>query len=382
MKICLTGDLFLGGDLLNKNTENIIDVNIFNSADKRIVNLEQPISDSEKIEDKCTLFTGSFALKQLKDMKIDAVNLAHNHIQDKGLDGINETIKHLNSSKIGNFGAGNNINEAKKPYFIDENIAVLGYCEFDKSYLMQIEVAGENKAGVNTLRYESIIDDLNNLKETQKVILYFHWGREHVFLPPHYDIELAKKLLEDERVLLIVGMHPHRPQGYIEHNGKKAYMCLGNFLFPNFYIKSPTQIYYPDTTPKTFDITRQYHGVFKITYKKWRWINRVSLVLEYDSVKNSVIHKVVIQDDNQAIVTELSGLKEKSMLSFIWLLSQIYKIPKFIYNPIESINSFFVYKIWRWQIYLFQFKQLGIIEFSKKFLKRVKRKLNKVLNAK
>ena len=50
-------------------------------------------------------------------------------------------------------------------------------------------------------------------------------------------------------------------------------MCLGNFLFPNFFIKPPAQIYNPKNIPEKIDITRQYHKVFKQTYKKWRWIN-------------------------------------------------------------------------------------------------------------
>lgn len=375
MKICFTGDLFLGGDLLNKSTKDIIDINTFKKADKRVVNLEQPISDSDIIEDKCTLFTGSYAIRQLKEMRIDAVNLAHNHIQDKSLEGIEETIQHLNDGTIGNFGAGKNLTDAKKPYFVTDDIAMFGYCEFAKPYLRQIELANENKAGVNPLRYENILDDLNTLKENQKAILYFHWGREHVFLPPYYDISLAKKLLEDDRVLLIVGMHPHRPQGYVEHNGKRAYMCLGNFLFPNFYIMPPTQIYYPKETPKEFYLTRQYHDVYNLTYKKWRWINRVSLVLEFDTTINKVIHKVVIQDDNKPEVKELNGIQKNMILFLIWFLSQTYKLPKLIYNPLEKINSFLVYRIWRGQIYLFQIKQIGIIKFCKIFLSRIKRKL-------
>ncbi|HIP12836.1 MAG TPA: hypothetical protein EYG73_08985 [Arcobacter sp.] len=381
MKICFTGDLFLGGDLLNKSTEDIVDIDIFNNADKRVVNLEQPISDNDTAEDKCTLFTGSFATKQLNGMKIDAVNLAHNHIQDKGLDAISETIEHLNMSNIGSFGAGSNSEEAKEPYYIDKNIAIFGYCEFDKPYLRQIELAEDNKAGVNPLRYENILNDLDKLKEDKKAILYFHWGREHVFLPPRYDIELAKKLLDDDRVLLIVGMHPHRPQGYIEHNNKRAYMCLGNFLFPNFYINPPTQIYYPEIKPQSVDTTRQYHAVYKTTYKKWRWINRVSLILEYNTKTNTVQHKIAIQDDNNPTVSELNGIKEKFILVFIWFLSKVYTMPKFIYNPIEKTNTFIVYKIWRGQIYWFRLKQLGIIEFSKKFLNKVNRKLRKIINA-
>ena len=109
MKICFTGDVFLGGELNNKACSSIVEVEVFNNAKKRIINLEQPISDSSYVENKCTLYTDSYALNQLKDLRIDAVNLAHNHIQDKGLDGIVETIEHLESVNVGHFGAGKNI---------------------------------------------------------------------------------------------------------------------------------------------------------------------------------------------------------------------------------------------------------------------------------
>jgi len=46
-----------------------------------------------------------------------------------------------------------------------------------------------------------------------------------------------------------------------------------------------------------------------------------------------------------------------------------------------NINTFIVYKIWRGQIYWFHLKQLGIIEFSKKFLNKVNKKLRKVISA-
>lgn len=47
MKLILAGDLFLGGELNNKDTSSAINSDIFRDADKRIVNLEQPISENE-----------------------------------------------------------------------------------------------------------------------------------------------------------------------------------------------------------------------------------------------------------------------------------------------------------------------------------------------
>ncbi|AKB23624.1 Capsule biosynthesis protein capA [Methanosarcina sp. MTP4] len=377
MKVVFTGDLFLGGDLLNKSAESIVYSNTFTGADKKIVNLEQPISDNDLIADKCTLHTGSFAIKQLKQLNVDAVNLAHNHIQDKEKEGIVETVGHLDNSYIGHFGAGKDIFEAQKPYWIASNLCILGSCEFGRPYLKQIQVATDQEPGINPLRYESIVHNLNQLPEGTKAVLYFHWGREHVWLPPVHDIELAKKLLEDERVLLIVGMHCHRVQGYVEHKGKRAYMSLGNFLFPNFFISPPTQIAYPEILPEKYMITRQYHNVSKLTYKKWRVANRVSLILEYDSETQNVRHVPLIQEDDEPKVQELLGISKKILLSWISFLSQVYKLPYALYNPLENINSFIVYKLWRSQIFIFQMRQYGLSYCMKKAVPFLKSWLNR-----
>jgi poly-gamma-glutamate synthesis protein (capsule biosynthesis protein) len=375
VKVCFADDLFLGGDLLNVSMEGIADIPVFKEAEKRIVNLEQPISDNDDIADKCTLYTGSFAINQLQKMSIDAVNVAHNHIQDKGLDGIVETIYHLNKANIGHFGAGENIDEAKNPYWITEKIAVLGYCEFGKTYLSQIEIADLNKPGVNKLRYDEIINDLEKLKEGQKAILSFHWGREHVWFPPYDDIDLSRRLLGDDRVLAIIGTHAHRMQGYIEHNGKRAYMCLGNFLFPNFYIKPPTQIYYPEAPVHNYDITRQYHDVYKITYKKWRYVNRVSILLSFDTVTEKANHKFAYQYDNYPKVVELSRINAALFSLIIWFLSKIYNLPKYLYVPIEKINTATLNTLWRSQIVYFKVNQLGILDSLRKLALHVQRKM-------
>lgn len=374
MKICFTGDVFFGGDLLNKPCTQIVDVDVFNNADKRVINLEQPISDSTFVEDKCTLYTGSYALKQLLDLKVDAVNLAHNHIQDKGLDAIGETTEYLKSVNIGHFGAGKNIFDSEKPYWLTQDIAVIGYCEFGKPYLRQIVIASESYPGVNPLRIEKIKSDLDKLPPGKKAILYFHWGMEHVWLPTADDIQLAKNLLEDERVITIIGMHPHRVQGIVTHAGKKAYMCLGNFIFPNFYIKPPVQIYYPSDVEKKLVryISRQYLAVHEITYKKWRWVNRVSMVLEFCTDTKQLRHKFVIQDDDRPNVRELKGLGLGFYKLWVPFLSLVYKLPKFIYSVIWKAHAFQVRALWRLQIIGFQQRQLGIRKLLKKVWVRVR----------
>jgi poly-gamma-glutamate synthesis protein (capsule biosynthesis protein) len=61
-----------------------INLPLFNNADKRIINLESPISNNDYVESKNTLFENTDSLGLLKKMKVEAVNLANNHIQDRG----------------------------------------------------------------------------------------------------------------------------------------------------------------------------------------------------------------------------------------------------------------------------------------------------------
>ena len=379
MKISFVGDLFLGGDLKNQSCADAIHSDLFEKANYRVINLEQAVSDSNFVEDKCTLYTGTEAISQLKEMKIDAINLAHNHIQDKGLGGIDETVAHLQQAGFNTFGAGKSIKEASYHVEITENLVLLGYCEFGKPYLKQIEVATENKPGINPLRYNKIRADLSKLAPRQKAILYFHWGMEHVWLPPADDILLAKQLLEDERVTAIIGMHCHRVQGVIAHNGKKAYMSLGNFLFPNFYINPPTQIAYPSEAEKqeVKFTTRQYHGVYELTYKKWRWVNRVSRVLSYDTESNKFTSEFVIQKDNEPKVVPRKGVMLVVFCCWTWLLTLIYKLPMIIYRPLSRLHAFQTYFFWRLQIRWFHMRQLGLKMFASKIWKKIKEKVSR-----
>lgn len=381
MKIAFVGDVFLGGDLLSNTFLNVSNIgsNTFQNADIRIANLEQAVSNESYVADKSTLFTGSDTLIKLKQLKISAVCLAHNHIHDKTEQGIVDTVSYLEKSNIGHFGAGATLKRAKEPYYITDSLCLLGYCEFGKPYLKQIMVATDESPGVNPLRYDQIINDLESLPDNVKAILYLHWGREHVFLPPYNDIVLAKKLLENNKVALVIGSHAHRLQGYINHNNKRAYMCVGNFLFPNFVIEPPTQIANGFEIDKKMDMTRCYHSVFRPTYKKWRSINRLSIIVTYEPDTAEVSHVGCYQSDEQPIVTELPPYQQRMLNVWLGFLGRTYCLPKGVYLLLEKINTKGFYLGWNLRIRVFMVKQFvkvyGVKELARKFARRIKRGL-------
>jgi hypothetical protein len=370
MRILFAGDMFLGGDLLNQ-TEMPVHSEFYSDAEIRIANLEQPISDSVLNANKSTLHTNSSVIPMLKTLGISAVNLANNHIQDKGDEGIINTIHFLDQAGIAHFGAGNNSAEAKKPFWVTKDIAIFGYCDYGRSYLSKVQVAAENSPGVNPLRQESILQDLAGLPEGTKAILFFHWGREHVWLPPYEDIQLARRLLEHDKVIMILGAHTHRIQGCLEHKGKRACMSLGNFLFPNFFIQTPSHIYYPSVLPKKFPVTRQYHKVNGLTYKKWRLVNRISLLMMFDLETSTFLHRFVIQDDNVPKVSELTGLLEKTYRLWIFCLNLVYKLPASVYQILELFSSSISVGIWNTRIIFFYLLQNGVVWTLKYLLSKI-----------
>lgn len=338
MKLCFTGDAFIGGDLTNYIGRKAIHSTEYFGADKRIVNIEQAISDSDYSADKCTLHSTTKVLPLIKRLKVDVASLSNNHIQDKGEDGIFDTLNNLRGIEVTTFGSGKDIEEAEKPIQLDEDLFLLGYCEHSKSYLNKIEVADDESPGVNPFSYQKVLNDLETIPKEAKAILHLHWGLENVALPDREHIEISRKLLDHPKVSLIIGMHPHRIQGAISHKNKKAYLSLGNFLFPNFYIKPRTQIAYPEgESRESVRVTKDYHFVGELTYKMWRFINRLSLMIIYDTDNQSLKEVPVLQKKNSPEVYEVkSGLKVLVSLYF-QLLSQLYKLPAFIYKPIQKV---------------------------------------------
>lgn len=335
MKIAFVGDLFTGGQLIeNEYYKKEIEIADFKSADFRICNLEQSISNNSVITNKSTILSPTQSLDFLSNNSISIVSLANNHIQDTGESGFLEGIEFLRRKRIRFVGAGKNIHDAEKPLSIDDSLALLAYCDYSKPYLKKVQLASETTYGVNPLSYDKVMADLSKIGNQQKAILLIHWGEENLWFPPYSNIKLAKCLLEHPQVHSIIGTHPHKIQGRIWHNGKPAYMSLGNFLFPNFYLAPRTQIVYPEACTK-HKITKEYHPVFSLTLKKWRYTNRLSLVL---SLENNNYHETIVKQHKELPSVRPLSVSEKKIASIYFsILSSFLILPKAIYIPIAGI---------------------------------------------
>jgi len=331
VKIILAGDTFLRDSFSLEPTKYLFQE--YWDADFRVANLEQAIGPSEWKLEKSVLCLGEQCISEAKKLKIDAFCLANNHIHDLGIKGIKNTIKILKKNNIGFFGAGENIDQATDPYFISENLALLGFCEFNKPYLREIMVASDNTPGVAGLSRENINHALEKLPPRAKAIIYFHWGLEHSHIQPSANIKLARDLLEDERVSLIVGMHPHVVQGQYCHNNKYCFPSLGHFYWPDFLIKPPN---FSFEGPIDYDlpITKDYLDVKELTLKVWRKRNRYGRVLQLETENMNCISSIIFTKEKSTYPKKINS----KIFSSITVSTVLFKFPFFLQDFLWNIK--------------------------------------------
>ena len=109
-------ELFKNGDALHLLGEELNDY--MKSADYRIFNLEVPLTDTVSPISKCgpNLIAPKETVNGYKAIGCNLLTLANNHILDQGESGLASTCETLRNAGIDYVGAGNNLEEAKKPY--------------------------------------------------------------------------------------------------------------------------------------------------------------------------------------------------------------------------------------------------------------------------
>jgi hypothetical protein len=233
MKIIIAGDLFIADDFRSQDLIDKSVIDLFETADYKIVNLEAPITeDNPKNKIIKTgphlRMSSNTIMPYLHHLKIDAVTMANNHILDYGYKGVKDTFKELVDHKIKYIGAGNDLTEAKKPLSLHKDgmkIAILNFCENEWS------IAKEELPGANPM---NLIDNSIQIREAKashdKVIVIVHGGHEYYNLPSPR-MQKQYRFYAEQGADIVVGHHTHCISGNEVHKGVPIYYSLGNFLF-------------------------------------------------------------------------------------------------------------------------------------------------------
>ncbi|EMY76255.1 bacterial capsule synthesis protein [Leptospira weilii serovar Ranarum str. ICFT] len=211
---------------------------LFGEADFRMVNLETPVVASKTEESKkAYIFTAHEKdLDSLKFLGVDMVFLGNNHSFDHGHQGMNETLDILNKNNILNVGAGKKLPDVLDPLNLNLKGTDLRIHSVT-AIAEQAHYATPTKSGVAPFLLPSLqsaffekrpIRSKNHFPPVRIVSL--HWGVEYSPVPTVDQRKIARALI-DSGVKIVIGHHPHIPQGVEIYRGGVILYSLGNLIF-------------------------------------------------------------------------------------------------------------------------------------------------------
>ncbi|CAM4238702.1 poly-gamma-glutamate synthesis protein (capsule biosynthesis protein) [Paenibacillus endophyticus] len=200
-------------------------------------NLEFPVTTrGVPVEGTPYVFKGSpEVLPAMRDAGFDIMSLANNHALDQGVEGMLDTMKHLDEAGISHMGAGNNDTEAFAPVIKEVRGIKVAYIGLSRVVPFNSWKADRNVPGVaesyDTRRALEAIAKAK--KEADLVVVMVHWGKERVTELEKHQTDFGKQYI-DAGADLVIGSHPHVLQGFERYKGKWIAYSLGNFIFSSY----------------------------------------------------------------------------------------------------------------------------------------------------
>ena len=219
---------------LKKNLELLFSdvLPIMQNADRTILNLECALTYSENRIRKFGPHLKGVpeCAEAIKLAGVTDLALSNNHGFDFGIEGLDETIKALNANGINYMGIGDNEEDCRKSYYIEQDGVKLGFvnvCEHEYSY------ATEDRVGCNP--FDPFLT-MHDIRETKKncdyVIVLYHGGKEHCEYPSPRLLRLCHEMVECGASVVLT-QHSHCIGSYEEYEGGHILYGQGNFHFPH-----------------------------------------------------------------------------------------------------------------------------------------------------
>ena len=221
-------DLFAAGDALSLVGEELL--SRLRAADFVAMNLEVPlVSQSDPIR-KCgpCLIAPPETAEGLKEINPFFFTLANNHILDQGPQGLRSTMTVLREKGIAFAGAGENLEEASRPFIVQIASCRIGfYCCAEHEF----SIAGERSPGANPYDPLESFDHVRRLKENcDYCIVLYHGGKESYRYPSPMLRRVFRKFA-DCGADLVVAQHTHCVGCMESYGGSTLVYGQGNFLF-------------------------------------------------------------------------------------------------------------------------------------------------------
>lgn len=209
-------------------------VDIMTSSDIMVANSEFTVSDrGTPLNKRYTFKASPNRLSIYREMGVDIVSIANNHVYDYGEDAFFDMLKYFKEYDISYVGGGRNIFEAKAPYYFVLNgykIAFIAASRAEK-FVITPEATSDSSGVFWAYDPTLLIETISEVKkDSDYVILLIHWGMEDSYVLEDVQMNTGRKYI-DSGADLIIGSHAHTLQGMEFYNDKLIAYNLGDFIF-------------------------------------------------------------------------------------------------------------------------------------------------------
>jgi len=244
--ICFAGDINLDEawyttQFLNQQPNGIADcissdlIAHMNEADVMCLNNEFTYSlGGEPLADKLYTFRANpERVSILRELGVDIVKLANNHVYDYGKQALLDTFDTLEGAGIAYVGAGRNLAQAMEPVYIEldgKTIAFVAASRAEK-FKMTPQATEDSPGILRCYDTELLLETIRKADENADFVLaYVHWGTEYSYELEDVQLTTGKEYL-DAGADVIIGAHSHCLQGMEFYDEKPIIYSLGNYWF-------------------------------------------------------------------------------------------------------------------------------------------------------
>jgi poly-gamma-glutamate capsule biosynthesis protein CapA/YwtB (metallophosphatase superfamily) len=205
---------------------------IVQAADLAICHLEVPLGDADGPFAGWPAFNAPPEVAAgLADTGYDLCSTASNHALDRGPAGVRSTLDALDAAGIRHSGSARSAEDARTPMIIDLEGVRVAHLSFTFALNGAATVA-QTPWLVNLLSLDGVLRAARAAKAAgaDVVVASLHWGEEYQAQPSAAQQAMARQLLADPAVDLIIGHHAHVVQPFERLGDKWVAYGLGNHL--------------------------------------------------------------------------------------------------------------------------------------------------------
>lgn len=167
----------------------------------------------------------------LADLGYDSCTTASNHTLDQGPEGVRRTLDALDRAGVRHTGSARTAREAATPLIYDVRGVKVGHVSHTYGFNGRRPPADQPWLG-NQISPDEVLAAARRARDAgaELVLASLHWGVEHATDASPDQRELARTLLNDPAIDLIIGHHAHAVQPFEKINDKWVTYGLGNMI--------------------------------------------------------------------------------------------------------------------------------------------------------